>query len=175
MSMPPARAHGLALVLLGAGGVGLLLAYGLTWATVDVSLLPGSDAAVSTDDVTGRDLYPGAAAAGWVALASVAGIVATRSWGRSVVAGIGLLAGLAGVGGAVAFAVAPADGASGPAWMAAAAAGLVVVTAAAWTLARGRGWPVMGGRYERRAKARREVSAWDAQDLGRDPTDDLVE
>lgn len=175
MTMPPARAYGLALVLLGAGGAGLLLAYGLTWAVVDVSLLPGSDAAVSTADVTGRELYPAAAASGWVALASVAGIVATRSWGRSLVAGIGLLAGLAGMAGAVAFAVAPPDGASRVSWLLAALAGAVVAGAAAWTLARGRSWPVMGGRYERRAKARREISAWDAQDLGRDPTDDLVE
>ena len=175
MPMPPARAYGLALVLLGAGGVGLLLAYGLTWATVDVALLPGSDAALSSVDVSGRELQPAAAAAGWVALASVAGIVATRSWGRTLVAGIGLLAGLAGLWGAVAVAVAPPAGAVGWAWLLAALAGAVVVGAAGWTLVRGRGWPAMGRRYERRAKGRREISAWDAQDLGRDPTDDLIE
>ena len=175
MSMPSARAYGLALVLLGAGGAGLLLAYGLTWATVDVSLLPGSDAAVSTTGVTGRELYPAAAASGWVALASVAGIIATRSWGRSMVAAIALLAGLVGLAGAVAFAVAPSEEPSGASWLAAVLAGAVVAGAAVWTLVRGRAWPVMGGRYERRAKARREISAWDAQDLGRDPTDDLVE
>ena len=45
--------------------------------------------------------------AGWVSLAAVAGIVATRSWGRSVVAAIGLLAGLVGAGAAVAFALSP--------------------------------------------------------------------
>ena len=37
MPMPPARAYGLALLLLAAGGVGLLVAYGLTWVTVDAA------------------------------------------------------------------------------------------------------------------------------------------
>jgi hypothetical protein len=175
MAMPPARAYGVALLLLAVGGIGLLVAYGLTWVTVDVALLPGSDAAVSAQARTGRELQPAAGAAGWLALASVAGIVATRSWGRSVVAAVGLVAGRAGVGGALAFAVAPPDGSTTGAWLVAVLAGVVVAVATAWTLVRGRSWPSMGRRYERRPATRRQLSAWDAQDLGRDPTDDLVE
>jgi hypothetical protein len=47
--------------------------------------------------------------------------------------------------------------------------------ASGWTLARGRQWPTLGSRYERRSRTTRAVSAWDAQDMGQDPTDDLVE
>jgi hypothetical protein len=49
------------------------------------------------------------------------------------------------------------------------------VAAACWTLASGSGWPTMGARYERTSAGRPAISAWDAQDLGQDPTDDLVE
>ena len=175
MAMPPARAYATALLLLAGGGIALLIAYGLTWVTVDVALLPGSDAAISAQARTGREVQPAAAAAGWLALACVAGIVATRSWGRSVVAAVGLAAGLAGAGGAAAFALAPPEGSTSAAWIIAVLAGSAVAVAGAWTLARGRSWPSMGRRYERRAANRRQMSAWEAQDLGRDPTDDLVE
>ncbi len=130
--------------------------------------------------------------AGWVSLAAVAGIVATRSWGRSVVAAIGLLAGIVGAGAAVAYALSPGsfvDSAIGlelgvdtsvvshavAGWAVAVLGGAAVIVASGWTLARGRQWPTLGSRYERRSRSTRAVSAWDAQDLGQDPTDDLVE
>jgi hypothetical protein len=188
----PRRAYGTALALLGAGGLGLLVAYGLTWATADVPLLAGADGAVRAHALTGRDLFPAAAMSGWVALAGLAGVVATRSWGRRLVALLTLLAGLAGAGAAVAFAVAPtgivdaavatvaggspgAAFAVGPGWLLAVVAGAVVVVASAWTVVRGRAWPSLGRRYERGTRGGREISAWEAQDLGQDPTDDLVE
>lgn len=186
------RPYATALLLLAAGGVLLLWAYGLTWGTAEVPLLAGAADTTRTQQLSGRDLFPGAAMAGWVALAAVAGIVATRSWGRGIVAAVGLLAGIAGAGAAVAFAIAPESfidsavaggagaGASVPSqavagWAAAVVAGVLVIAASGWTLARGRRWPTLGSRYERRSRSERALSAWDAQDMGQDPTDDLVE
>jgi hypothetical protein len=194
-SAPPRnvrRSYATALLLLAAGGVALLWAYGLTWGTAEVPLLAGSADTTRTQQLSGRDLFPGAAMAGWVALAAVAGIVATRSWGRAIVAAIGLLAGIAAAGVAVAFGLAPGSfidsavaadpgaGASVPSqavagWSAALLGGAVVVAATGWTLARGRHWPTLGSRYERRSRSSRVLSPWDAQDMGQDPTDDLVE
>ena len=186
------RPYATALLVLAVGSLVLLWSYGLTWSTAEVPLLAGAADTTRARELTGRDLLPGAAMAGWVSLAAVAGIVATRSWGRSVVAGIGLLAGLAGAGAAVAFAVAPGalvDATVGAGlgidiavvsqatagWVVAVAGGAAVVVASGWTLVRGRQWPTLGSRYERRTRSTRAVSAWDAQDLGQDPTDDLVE
>lgn len=186
------RSYATALLVLSVGSLLLLWSYGLTWSTADVPLLAGAADTTRIRELTGRDLFPGAAMAGWVSLAAVAGIVATRSWGRSVVAAIGLLAGVVGAGAAVAFALSPGsfvDAAVGlelgvdasvtsstaAGWVPAVLAGAAVVIASGWTLARGRQWPTLGSRYERRSRATRAVSAWDAQDMGQDPTDDLVE
>jgi len=182
----------MALVLLAAGGAVLLIAYGLTWAVTEVPLLAGSNDALQERALTGRDLLPGAAMCGWVALAATAGIVATRSWGRVIVAVIALLAGLVGAVAAVAFAIGSTDmvtaavGATAtgvpfapvqvrPAWALASAGGLLVALAAAATVLRGRSWPALGARYERSAGDRPATNAWDALDKGQDPTDDLVE
>lgn len=164
------RRLALAMVALAVAGLVLLVAFGMTWAVVDVEMVPG---AVRQEDLAGRDLYPLAAVSGWIALAAVAGIVATRSWGRVLVAAVGLAAGAAGAVGAVAGATAP--GRVGAAWLLAGLAAAVVIASCGLTMARGRSWPSMGGRYERRRPGGRRLSAWDAQDLGRDPTDDLVE
>jgi hypothetical protein len=186
------RSYATALLALAAGGVVLLWAYGLTWGTAEVPLLSGAADTTRTQELSGRDLFPGAAMAGWVALAAVAGIVATRSWGRILVAVVGLLAGVAGAGVAVAFGLAPepaidaavAAGVGGGAsaasqavagWAAAVVGGVVVIAASVWTLVRGRRWPTLGTRYERRSRSERSLSPWDAQDMGQDPTDDLVE
>ena len=156
-------------------------------------LLAGATDTTRTQELSGRDLFPGAAMAGWVALAAVAGIVATRSWGR-VHRGRRRPARRAspGAGAAVAFGLAPEPaidaavaagvgrGASAPSqavagWAAAVAGGVVVIAASGWTLVRGRRWPTLGTRYERRSRSERALSPWDAQDMGQDPTDDLVE
>ena len=186
------RTYATALLVLAAGSLVLLWSYGLTWSTAEVPLLAGAADTTRIRELTGRDLFPGAAMAGWVSLAAVAGIVATRSWGRTFVAAIGALAGLVGAGTAVAFAVSPGsfvDAAVGldlgvdmsvasaavAGWVVAVLGGLAVVLASSWTLVRGRRWPTLGSRYERRSRSTRAVSAWDAQDMGQDPTDDLVE
>jgi len=190
--MEARRAYGVTLAVLLAGSGLLLLAYGLTWATAEVPLLAGADDAVRVQDFTGRDLLPGAAMAGWVSLAAVAGVIATRSWGRVVVALLAALAGLAGAAGALVFAAMPTmlvDDAvslalgtetyvrstSTLSWALAAIAGLVVAVAAGWTAVRGRRWPSLGRKYERTPAPAVQRSAWEAQDFGQDPTDDLVE
>lgn len=189
---PTRRPYAIALLVLAGGSLVLLWSYGLTWSIADVPLLAGAADTTRLRELTGRDLFPGAAMAGWVSLAAVAGIVATRSWGRTIVAAIGVLAGVVGAGAAVAFALSPesfVDAAVGlelgvdtsvtsetvAGWIIAVLGGAAVAVASGWTLARGRRWPTLGSRYERRSTSTRAVSAWDAQDVGQDPTDDLVE
>jgi uncharacterized membrane protein (TIGR02234 family) len=186
------RAYAAALLLLVGGAVALFVAFGLPWATADVPLLSGSTEAVRAQGLTGRDLFPGAAMAAWIALASVAGVVATRSWGRIVVGVLATLAGAAAVASALVFVASSAavvDAHVGevvgspvsvvasvtPAWVLAALGGGLVVSAGGWTALRGTRWPVLGSRYERNGSASARLSPWDAQDAGRDPTDDLVE
>jgi hypothetical protein len=176
------RAYGTSLLLLAGGGALLLVAYGLTWATAEVPLITGAADTVRTQQYSGRDLMPAAAMSGWLSLAAVAGIVATRSWGRQAVGLVALVAGLVGALAAVMFVVDPGrftEGAAslqvGPGWLVAVVAGLGVTVAAAMAVFHGRQWPTMGVRYERRTPTARVTSEWEAQDLGQDPTDDLVE
>jgi hypothetical protein len=167
------RSYALALAAIGAGGIALIVAYGMTWTVTEVALLPGDDTAVRAQESTGASLYPGAAAAGWVALAAVAGIIATRRTGRVVVAVIGALAGVAGAVPALLSALDPDH--TGTGWLLALVGGVAVTVACVATVVRGRTWPTMGRRYERGSRPGRELSDWETQDLGRDPTDDLVE
>ncbi len=180
--MSERRAYATALVALAVGGIGLVVAYGLTWATAQVPLLAGADGVGRQAEIAGRELVPAGAAGGWLALAAVAGVLATRGVGRRVVAVVALLAGIAGAGGAVLFAarstatVTSVDpGATSvsttPAWLLAVASGALAIAAAGWTFARGTTWPVLSARYERRPE-HRDVSAWQAQDLGQDPTEE---
>lgn len=189
------RSYLSALAVLLVGAAVMLIGYGLVWARLEVPLLVGADlgdGAVRIQEVTGRDLYPGAAAMGWLAVASVAGIIATRSWGRVAVAVIGAVSGATGAAVCLVFAVtsgqdavasyAEALGGSGdvaasatPMWLVALAGALAVLLGALWTVIRGRAWPAMGRRYERGGRRATKTSAWDALDQGEDPTDDLVE
>jgi len=188
----PGRAYAAVLVLIALGAVVVLWSYGMAWAVARVPLVTGADGAAHDLVLTGRDLVPWAAAMGWIALAGLAGIVATRSWGRQAVGVIVAAAGLAAVAGALRFAVgsesvvtagleARIDPAAGVefdstlAWVLAVAGGLAVLVSGVATLVRGRQWPVMGTKYERGPAGPSTRSAWDLQDLGQDPTDDLVE
>lgn len=102
----------------------------------------------------------------WLTLAVVGGVVATRSWARTVVAALLLCAG-------VASAIVPWAIGSGS--VLSVVGGVLVAAGAAWTMARGRAWPTLGARYDRASAQRREarpVSTWDAQDRGIDPTAD---
>ena len=172
------RAYAAALVLLAVGGAIVVVAYGMVWSVAEVPVLAGADDVTRAVEQTGRDLYPGSAMAGWVALAAVLGIVATRSWGRLVVGVIAALQGVGALLGPVRL-LASGEPRTGAWWVAAAAGGALVIGAGAWTIRSGRSWPSMGARYDRQAgdgaPRPRPVSDWEAQDAGRDPTDDLVE
>ena len=176
------RAYATALLLLAAGGLVLLVSFGQPWGTVQVALAVGVDGAVRLAESTGGDLFPAAAVSGWISLAGVAGVVATRSWGRTAIAAFLLAAGLAGAAAGVVFAADPArflpEGSATQTtlwWLGAVLGGVLVSWSAGWTAYRGRTWPAMGVRYERTRATDRTLTAWEAQDIGQDPTDDLVE
>lgn len=100
----------------------------------------------------------------WLTVAALVGVIATRSWGRTLVAVLLGVAGLAGVIAAFSSESASIVGVAG---------GAVLMTGSVWTIAKGRQWPVMGARYESTAKRRpTALSDWDAQDRGIDPTAD---
>lgn len=90
---------------------------------------------------------------GWLALAAVAGAVATRTWGRRVVGATVAVAGALAVIGAGLQPIA--------------LAALACTITGGVTLVLGPGWPTMGGRYERAPSGK---SAWQALDAGEDPT-----
>ncbi|MGZ6793314.1 MAG: Trp biosynthesis-associated membrane protein, partial [Mycobacteriales bacterium] len=143
--------------------------------------------------VAGSRLVPGAQALGYVGLAGVLALAATRRLGRVLV---GVLVLAAGVGVVVVVARALADGlqqrglrelsgcraagctdvvtSPGWAWLAV-AGGLLLVASGALVAVRGRGWAALSSSYQPPA-ARAEQApvtdkgVWDALDRGEDPT-----
>lgn len=184
------REYGVTIAVLVLASVGMIVAYGATWITATVPVFPGEPTPTRLVSLTGSALIGTGAAAGWVAAACAAGIVATRTWGRGA---IGILAALAGAAGGVpavtfilsrgplvteALAGDEAIEVSGNAWwLLAAVSGLAIMVAGVVSALRGRGWPSLSARYERRPAStpRRDMSAitmWDALDRGDDPTDE---
>lgn len=185
------------IVVLLLGSVGVLVAYNATWAVAEVPVFAGTDASGAPGRevaLTGRDLVPLGAAMGWVGLAAIAGLLATRTWGRRVTGAAVLLAGgVAGVTG-VAFAftevatggggafVEAAVGARTDAiptsvsvsawWVVATLSGLALMVCGLLALVEGPSWPRLGARYSRPAAgaAPSAAAAWDALDRGEDPT-----
>ncbi|MGB8649605.1 MAG: Trp biosynthesis-associated membrane protein, partial [Mycobacteriales bacterium] len=146
------------LCLVGAGLV--LLALSRTWATfTEAQRLTIS---APTTAVTGRRLSEGAAALGYVGLAGVVALAATRRWGRVVV---GVLVALAGAGVVVAVGRVLRRGVgreaatvvggrahlvsvtSGWAWLAV-LGGAVLVVSGALVAARGRRWAALSSAYD---------------------------
>lgn len=175
------RGYVTAVALLAVGAGLLLLASGRVWVTATVTD-PGLPSLHV--DLSGRDLQPEGAAVALVALAGVAGVVATRRVGRLVSGAVLLVSGLAAAVRAVEFGVShgsrpgygdtvaslvsertgvalpPLTTAASPWWLVSLVGGLLVAAGGATVLARSRTWPVLGGRYERDgaepARARRE-------------------
>lgn len=163
------RSYALALVLLAVGAGALLLSAGRVWASAAVG---GAGLPTLAVAVTGSDVAPALSALAVLALAGVAGLVATRSRGRVVVGALLVLAGAGTAWIAVQFAL-TASGATGagatiaqvvaertgsPAgavvvgslwWLVALLGGVLVAAAGVLALLRGGGWPQMGRRYER--------------------------
>jgi uncharacterized membrane protein (TIGR02234 family) len=189
------REYVLALVLLAAGAGLLLLGYGRTWvaATTAQDGLPSL-----TVTLAGGDLQPVGGALPLVALAGVAGVVATRRVGRLVSGAVLLVAGVVGavlplrfgltwsstggdgatvdrlVAERVGVVVSGVPATASSWWVVAALGGALVAVGGLLAVLHGSRWPTMGGRYERssRPRAREAESAWDQLDHGVDPTVD---
>lgn len=121
---------------------------------------------------SGGDIVPALPAFALVALAGAGAILATRSIARVVIGGL-----LVATGAAVAIAAGSYLDYRDvrPLWVILSlVGGLLVVAAGAFTAWRGRGWPAMGGRYERPAPDRGNpddpARMWDAIERGTDPT-----
>lgn len=188
--MTGTREYLVALGVLAAGAVAGIVLAGATWATAEVSGVLGTDEV----SIAGADLVPVTEAAGWLGLAAVVAIHASRGVGRAIVGGLLVVAGLAVAGWAGRYAVDmdPAVDAAEPAGTGDAAvtlvstapaaaggtviAGVLIAAAGVLTALRGRRWPAMGRKYERTGgtDSGRDASgpgdAWAALDRGDDPT-----
>ncbi|MGH8773634.1 MAG: Trp biosynthesis-associated membrane protein [Jiangellaceae bacterium] len=196
MSARQARLElGVALGLLVTGGVLCLVSGSRVWGEglVDDGL------SVTSEQVSGRDLFPFGQAVALLGLAAVVAIPATRRGGRRVIGTVLALAGLGTVLGAyglalelpsrvahwlepapeVASVVSEASAVEGAA-VTTGVGGLLIAAAGVAVAVRGPRWPGMGRRYEREPTrpasphqtSQRTTSrdAWDALDRGDDPT-----
>lgn len=192
--------RGFVVTVLAVASVLVIVAYGATWVTATVPMLAGATSPqdpVATVDLSGSELVPLGRAMGWVGLAAVAALLATRRWGRRVTGFIVALAG--GVAGATALSFALTDAVSGgpgtfvaaaldaraagqpiawqasPWWIAAVAGGMGMLACGVVALVVGPSWPALSSRYSRSASQDHPLSsasAWDALDRGEDPTAD---
>ncbi len=198
--MTPGRRFAGVLLVLALASVGVLVSYGATWIVALVPVFAGSaaeSAPAREVALTGRDLAPLGAAMGWVGLAAIAALLATRTWGRRVTGAVVLVAGgAAGVtgiafgltevasGGGGAFVAAALGEESAAAltsvsistcWLLALVSGLAMLVCGMIALLDGPSWPRLGARYGRPDTATPTPSAaaaWDALDRGEDPTVD---
>ena len=197
MRSPGRRFAGVVLVL-ALASLGVLVSYGAMWVVALVPVFAGSaaeSAPAREIALTGRDLAPLGAAMGWVGLAAIAALLATRTWGRRVTGAVVLVAGgAAGVtgvafgltevasgGGGTFVAAALGDESAAAAtsvsisawWVVAVLSGLAMLACGMLALLDGPSWPRLGARYSRpdsQATVPSAAAAWDALDRGEDPT-----
>ncbi|MCW2599028.1 MAG: Trp biosynthesis associated, transrane protein Oprn/Chp [Frankiales bacterium] len=183
----------LAVLLCLLGSAVVLLALGQAWFTVEEGRQVTIDAVRTS--VNGAKLASGAQALGYVGLAGVVALAATKRWGRLVV---GVLVLAAGVGIVVDVATALSDGlerrglsvacaggarncvgavsSSQPGWGWLTLAGGVVLALSGLLVAvRGRRWAALSSSYDVPAARAEQPPAtdkgvWDALDRGEDPT-----
>lgn len=169
------RAYLLAMVILAAAGGLLLLATGMPWLIAD-GIGQAALGPAGQQQWSGEQVAPLARAVGLVALAGIAGTVASRGKGRIAVGVVLALAGVVGAWSAITTAEAPVAPSSpgepvhATAWpWLAFAAGAVIASSGAVVASIGARWPGLGSRYQRDA-ARAARSPWEALDDGQDPT-----
>jgi uncharacterized membrane protein (TIGR02234 family) len=180
------RSYRNALLALVIGAAVLLFGYSMLWATVAIPIVTGGPASTEVE-LSGRDIVALASVAGWISAAGLAGIIATRTWGRVI---IGALVAIAGAGSLIAsawFAVASAGLVQSAAeayagetlpgsvatsitwwWIPTLLASALVLAAGLITCIRGRTWPGLGRKYDRANP--RQLTDWQALDQGQDPT-----
>lgn len=194
--MTTRRWYAVTLLVMGLGGLGAVVAYGATWITATVPVFAGEPTPTRIVELTGSMLIPFGSAAGWVGLASMAGVIATRSWGRVAIGIIAALAGAAAGVPAIAFLLSRGplvnsalDGDEALAvqgnawWLIAAVSGLAVMASGLLTARFGRSWSAMSSRYDRERGHQAgddegpgeqgsggSLQMWDALDRGEDPT-----
>ena len=174
MTGRPRRELTLAVIACAVAAGLALYAASRTW-VVDITTRPAPLPPLSQRRA-GGSIAPALPALGLVSLAAAGALLATRGRARPALA-VGLLGcGLA-ILVSTAYALATVDGvtAAGPALALAAGGALAVV--AVVTLRRGRAWPSLSTRYERRPAGATpakpptsDTEVWDAIDRGEDPT-----
>jgi hypothetical protein len=147
--------------VLGATCAGLVLAAALLW---------GASAASWEADGgrTGAQAAPSLTGVALLALAGVAGVLATGGVARRLVGGLLVLA-----GGVQAVSAATAVGGGSPGPLLAVAGGLLLLAAGLLVVLREQRLPRFGSRYARggrRAQRDPDRAAWEALDAGEDPT-----
>ncbi len=164
-SEPDRRGYRTALILLAIGAALLFLGFSQVWATAVVRQegLPSL-----TFELKGREIQPAGSAAAILALAGIAGLVATRRFGRAVTGVLLVGEGLLAAGGALWFGLGAGNRADvvrlvsekagidvdpalsiTPWWLVVVVGGALLVVAGLAAAFRGSRWPVMGRRYER--------------------------
>lgn len=178
------REYAAVLILLAVSAVILLGCLAMPWVSVTVVDLGSRE-----ESVTGSSLFPAANACALLALAGIAGLIATRTLGRRITGMLMLGAGAVAMSSGIYFAAsgealaAEAVVARGSMdwtgltlaawWFPASLAGLGVLLAGAVTTVHGHSWPTLGSRYERGSTVgRAAASPWDAMESGVDPTED---
>jgi hypothetical protein len=106
----PGYSYRLALVGLVASGLIVIAAFALPWASASVPLVSGLSGSLTEITFAGRELFALAAAMGWVGLAAVAGIFATRGWARVIIGMVVVGAGLVTIGSSIGFGFDPEPG-----------------------------------------------------------------
>lgn len=159
------RGLAIAISLLAVGSFLLLIALSKAWTVAPAALLDGVTPSRERA-VSGATVAPAATAAAWIGFAGIAGLIATRSWGRIIVGAIVALSAVAGIVSAAGEWTTP--------WAPIAVAGLIATgSAGVLAMARGSRWPGLGSRYERstpQVQGADERATWDALDRGEDPT-----
>ncbi|HZN18697.1 MAG TPA: Trp biosynthesis-associated membrane protein [Micromonosporaceae bacterium] len=167
---PRTRGLGVAVLACLAGAALGLYAATRVWA-VDITARPAPLPPLA-DERSGAALAPWLPALALVGLAGAGALVATRGAGRRAVAVLLLLVGVGLVAGG-GYGLSAAAGARAGWPTACLFGGVLVAGAGAAVLRRGRDWPALGSRYDRRPPVTRgdtPEELWDALDRGEDPT-----
>lgn len=191
---PDRRGYRAALILLAVAAALLFLGYAQVWVSAVVAQQGLPSLAI---ELKGREIQPAGSASAILALAGIAGLVATKRVGRAVTGVLLVVEGLIALVGAVWFGLGvggrgdvvrlvsdkagvdvEAELSVRPWWVVVAVGGALLIAVGVLAAVRGGTWPVLGRRYERTeadaaaaaSGSMGAASAWDQLDQGLDPT-----